>query len=151
MSETAADSTGVYENNPTYASPVSTVVHVTTAVTSVPVNIFTGALQDIIGIANTQIWFLVNNGYDNQESVLYCKFKNIKEWCPLKAKITEILNAISSIDRNIKCLQEMALWLMDLALRGKITDLNNFKLLNLLMILRSAGLIFKTRDMEKEI
>ena len=40
---------------------------------------------------------------------------------------------------------------MDLALRGKITDLNNFKLLNLLMILRSAGLIFKTRDMEKEI
>ena len=136
MSETAADSTGVYENNPTYAPPVSTVVHVTTAVTSVPVNIFTGALQDIIGIANTQIWFLVNNGYDNQESVFNRKFKNIKEWCQLKAKTPAIRGGISSVDRKINCLQELSLWLMDLALQGGIININSFKLLFLIMTLR---------------
>ena len=71
MPATGADSTGVGENPPTEAPQVSTVVQVATAAPSVPVNIFTGILQDIIGFTSTQVWVLVENGYDIQESVLY--------------------------------------------------------------------------------
>ena len=62
------------ENPPIEAPQVSTVVQV-------PVNIFTGTLQGILGFTSTQVWFLVDDGYDIQESVLYCKFTGIKEWC----------------------------------------------------------------------
>ena len=73
MPEPGADSTGVGENLLTEAPQVSTVVQV-------PVNIFTGPLQGILGFTSTQIWVLVDNGYDIQESVLYWKFTYIKEW-----------------------------------------------------------------------
>ena len=71
MSETGADSTEVYKNPPTEAPQVSTVVQVTMAAPSVQANIFTGTLQVILGFTNTQVWVLVDNGYDRQESVLY--------------------------------------------------------------------------------
>ena len=56
---TGEDSTGVGENPPTGAPQVSTVVQV-------PVNIFTGTLQGIIGFTNTQVQVLVNDGYESQ-------------------------------------------------------------------------------------
>ena len=70
---TGADSTGVGENPLTEAPQVSTVVQV-------PVNIFTGTLQGILGFTSTQVRVLVDNGYDSQELFLYCKFTDIKEW-----------------------------------------------------------------------
>ena len=60
------------ENPPTEAPQVATVVQV-------PVNIFTGTLKGILGFASTQVWFLVNNGYNSQCSVLYWKLTDIKE------------------------------------------------------------------------
>ena len=68
------------ENLPTEAPQVSTVVHF-------PANIFTGTLQGIIGFTSTQVRVLVDSGYDIQESVIYWKFTDIKEWCQLKFKI----------------------------------------------------------------
>ena len=59
MPETGADSTGVGENLPTESPQVSTVVQV-------PVNIFTGILQDILGFTSTQVRVLVDDGYDIQ-------------------------------------------------------------------------------------
>ena len=59
MPETGKDSLGVSENLPTEAPQVSTVVQVL-------VNIFTGTLQGILGFASTQVWVLVDDGYDNQ-------------------------------------------------------------------------------------
>ena len=59
MPATGEDSSGVDENPPTEAPQVSTVVQV-------PVNIFTGTLQGIIGFTNTQVQVLVNDGYDSQ-------------------------------------------------------------------------------------
>ena len=61
------------ENLPTEAPQVSTVVQV-------PVNIFTGVLQGVLGFTGTQVWVLVDNGYDSQYSVLYWAFTHIKEW-----------------------------------------------------------------------
>ena len=71
MPETGADSTGVGENLPTEAPQVSKVVQV-------PVNIFTGTLQGILGFTSTQVQVLVGDGYDSQESIIYWKFKYIK-------------------------------------------------------------------------
>ena len=62
------------ENSPTEAPQVSTIVQV-------PVNIITGTHQSIIGFASTQVQVLVGDGYDSQQSVLYWKLTNIKEWC----------------------------------------------------------------------
>ena len=67
------DSTEVGENSPTEAPQVSTVVQV-------PVNIFLGTLQSILGFTSTKVRVLVEDGYDSQESVLYWKFTDIKEW-----------------------------------------------------------------------
>ena len=59
MSETGSGSTGVYKNLSAKAPQISTVVQVTTAVTSDPVNIFTGTLQGILGFTITQVWVFV--------------------------------------------------------------------------------------------
>ena len=69
--ETGAYSTVVRENLPTEAPQVSTVVQVTTAAPSVPVNIFTGILQGILGFTSTQVRVLVDDGYYIQDSVIY--------------------------------------------------------------------------------
>ena len=79
-------SAGVGENTPTEAPQVSTVVQVATSAPPVPVNIFTGTLQDILGFAINQVRVLVDNGYYSQESVLCWKFTDIKEWRQLKSK-----------------------------------------------------------------
>ena len=81
MPETEVDSTGVGENLTTEAPQVSTVVQITKSATSVPVNIFTGELQGILGFNSTQVRVLVDDEYDSQESVLYWKYTDIKEWC----------------------------------------------------------------------
>ena len=73
MPATGADSTRVGKNPPTKSPQVSTVVQV-------PGNIFTGILQGILGFTSTQIRFLVDDGYESQEYVLYWKFTDIKEW-----------------------------------------------------------------------
>ena len=96
-------------------------------IVQVPVNIFTGTLQGILGFASTQVWVLVDDGYDRQESVLYQKFTDIKEWCQLKSKIPASRGGVSYGDRNIDCLQALAWWATDLTLRSKIIDINNFK------------------------
>ena len=49
-------------------------------VVQVPVNTFTGTLQDTLGFTSTQVRVLVDDGYDSQESVLYWKISDIKEW-----------------------------------------------------------------------
>ena len=71
MPATGVDSTGVGENPPTEAPKVSKVLQV-------PVNIFTGTLQGIICFTSTQVRFLVDDGYDRKDSVLYWKFTGIK-------------------------------------------------------------------------
>ena len=120
MPATGVDSTGVGENPPTEAPQVSTVVQV-------PVNIFTGTLQGILGFTSTQVWVLVDDGYDSQESVIYLKFTGIKEWCQIKSRIPASRGGVSYGDRKIKCLEALAWWVIDLTLWGKIIDLNNFK------------------------
>ena len=67
MLETGADSTGVGENPITEAPQVSTFVQF-------PVNIFMRTLQGIIGFTSTQVWVLVEDGYDSQDLILYWKF-----------------------------------------------------------------------------
>ena len=59
------------ENLSPEAPQVSTVVQV-------PVNIFMGTLQGILGFTSSQVQFLVDDGYDSQESVIYCKIADIK-------------------------------------------------------------------------
>ena len=113
MPETGAHSTGVGENMPTEAPQVSTVVQVA-------VNIFTGTLQGILGFASTQVWVLVDDGYEIQESVIYWKFTDIKYWCQLKAKIPASRGRVSYGDRKIKCLQSLAWWVADLTLWVKL-------------------------------
>ena len=86
--ETGVDSIGVGENPPIEAPQVSMVVQV-------PVNIFTGTLQGTLGFTSTQVWILLVNGYDSQESVLYWDFSDIKEWCQIKSNIPVIRGGIS--------------------------------------------------------
>ena len=126
MSETGVYSTGEGENPPIEAPQVSTVVQVAISTPSVPFNIFAGTLQGIIGFTITQVRVLVDDRYDSQESVIYWKFTDIKEWCRLKSKIPARRCGLYYRDRKIKCLQELAWWVTDLTLRGKIIDLNHF-------------------------
>ena len=130
------------KNPPTEAPQVSTVVQV-------PVNIFTGTLQGILGFISTQVRVLVDDGYDSQESVIYWKYTYIKEWCKLKAKITASRGGIYYGDRKIKCLQELAWWVTDLTLQGKIIDLKNFKTDILADAIEESQIYFKTQEMEK--
>ena len=115
-----AESIGVGENTPTEAPQLSTVVQV-------PVNIFTGTLQGIIGFTNTQIWVLVDNRYDRHESVLYWKFRDFKEWCQIKSSFPASCSGVYYGDRKIDCLKALAWWVTYLTLQGKIIDLNKFK------------------------
>ena len=46
--------------------------------------------------------------------------------CQLKANIPVIHRGISFGDSNIKSLQTLAWWVMDLTLQGRNVDLNNF-------------------------
>ena len=82
------------ENIPAEVLQLSTVL-------KVPVNIFTGTLQGIIGFTSTQVRVLVDNEYDRQESVIYWKFTDIKDWCQLKAKIPASRGGVSYGDRKI--------------------------------------------------
>ena len=81
MPAIGADSTVVGKNPPTEAPQDSTIVHVAMSAPSVPVNIFTGTLQGIFGFTSTQVRVLVDNGFNSQDSVLYWKFTDTKEWC----------------------------------------------------------------------
>ena len=120
MPATAADSIRLGKNPPTEAPQVSMVIQV-------PVNIFTGILQGILGITSTQVRVLVDDGCDIQYSVLYWKFTDIKEWCQLKSKIPSSRSGVSYGDRKIKCLQSLAWLVTYLTLPSKIINLNNFK------------------------
>ena len=97
MPAAGADSTVVGENPPIEAPQVSMVVQV-------PVNIFAGTLQGILGFNHNRVCVLVYDGYDIQESVLYWKFTDINEWCQLKSNIPAICGGLSYGDRRIKCL-----------------------------------------------
>ena len=72
MPATGADSTIGGENPPTEAPQVSMVA-------KVPVNIFMGTLQGILGFANTQVRVSVDDICDIQDSVICWKFIDIKE------------------------------------------------------------------------
>ena len=95
MPATGADSTGVGENPLTEAPQVPAVVQVT-------VNIFMGTLQSILGFTSTRVWVLVDYGYDIQESFLYWKFTDIKDWCQIKYKIPASRGGVSYGYRKIK-------------------------------------------------
>ena len=101
MLEMGADSTVVGENLPTEAPQVSTVVQV-------PVNIFTGTFQGILGFTSTQVRFLVDDGYYSEESVIYSKFTGIKERFQIKSKIPASRGGVSYGYRKIKFLQSLA-------------------------------------------
>ena len=64
VSATGSDSKGVGENTPIEELQSSAVVQV-------PVNMFTGRLEGILRFTSTQVWILVENRYDIQESALY--------------------------------------------------------------------------------
>ena len=127
MSATGSDKTREGVDPPTEAPQVSMVVQVATAASSVTSNIFTGKLQGVIGFTVTQVWVLVDDGYDSQKLVLYFIFAYVKDWCQLKSRISASCSGVSYGDRNIKCLQALDLWVTYLTLRGKIIDLNKFK------------------------
>ena len=127
MSATGADSTEDDKNMPTEAPQVSTVVQVAKAASSVPANIFTETLQDILGFTINQVWVLVDDIYDSQESVLYWEFTDIKEWCQLKSRILASHGGLFYGYRNIKCLQALAWLVAYWTLRDKFTNMNNFK------------------------
>ena len=127
MTSTWVDSIGVGEDPPTKAPQASTVVEVATSAPSVTANIFTETLQGILGFTSTQVWVLVDNGYDSQESVIYWKFTDIKDWCQLKAKIPASRSGVYYGDRKIKWLQALDWCVTYLTLWGKIVNLNNFK------------------------
>ena len=95
MPATGSDPTGVGENFPTEAPQFSTVVQV-------PVNIFTGTLQGILGFTSTPVQFFVDDGYDSQDSVLYWESAYIKEWCHPKSNILASLGGVCYGDRKIK-------------------------------------------------
>ena len=105
---------------PTEAPQASTVLQVS-------VNIFMETLQGILGFTSSQVRVLVNNEYDNHESVLYWKFAYIKEWGQIKSNIPEIFGGVSYGDRKIQFLLAMDWWVTYLMLRGKIINLNNLK------------------------
>ena len=113
MPEKVADSIGVGENPPTESPQVSTVVQV-------PVRIFTGTLQVILGFTSTQVRVLVDDGYDSQYSVLNWKFTDIKEWCQLKSKIPASRGGVYYGDSKINFLRALSLWVIYLTLQGKI-------------------------------
>ena len=95
MPATGEYSTGVGENPPTEAPQVSTVVQV-------PVNIFTGILQGVLGFTSTQVRIFVYDDYDIQESVIYWKFADIKEWRQIKANIPARRGGVSYGEKKIK-------------------------------------------------
>ena len=70
---------------------------------------------------------MVDNVYDSQESVIFWKFIDIKEWCQIKSNIHVSHGGVSYGDSKINFLQALAWWVTDLTLWGKIIDLNNFK------------------------
>ena len=98
MPATGADSTEVSKILPIDALKVSMVVQV-------PVNIFTGTLQDNLCFTSNQVHVLVDDGYDIQESVLYWKISYIKEWYQIKTRIPESRGGISYGDRKINFAQ----------------------------------------------
>ena len=120
MPATGVDSTGLIVNPPTEAPQVSMVIPVL-------VNIFTEIFQGVIGFTSTQVWVLVDDGYDSQEAVLYWKFIDIKDWCQLKSNIPVSRGRVSCGDSEIKYLQALGWWVTYLTLRGKVINLNNFK------------------------
>ena len=69
---------------------------------------------------------MAKDGQDTQETLLYLKFIEIRDWCQLKSKIPVIRVVISFGYRKINCLQSLSWWIMDMSLRGEIIDLNNF-------------------------
>ena len=126
MSATGADSTVVYGNPPTEAPQVAMVVRITMALTSVTVNTFKETHKDILGFANIHVWVLVDCGYDSQESFLYWRFTDTKEWCQLKSNIPAIHSGVYYGYRKINCLEALAWWMADLTLWGNIIDMNRF-------------------------
>ena len=96
------------------------------ATPEVPFNIFRGALQGILGFTNTQVRVLMEDEYDSQDSVMYCKFTDMKELCKLKSKIHASRGGVSYGYRKMKFLQSLDCEVTDFMLRGKIIDLNNF-------------------------
>ena len=136
MSETGTNASAADQNPPTDAPQVSTVEHgsgysqaSTNPVqvsTPVPTNVFTVTLQVTLDFTTAQIKALVKEEYFKQDAVLYWKFRDIKEWFQLKSKIPVRRSGTFSRDGTIKCLQELAWWVIDLILWGKDINLNNF-------------------------
>ena len=115
MSEPGAESLEAYQNTsidlPQYLAPT---------------NVFTNTLQETLGFTTSQVHILDEDGYYTQYLVLYWNFTEIREWCQLKYNIPESRGGISFVDRNIKCPQELAWWVMDLTLQVKNINLNSF-------------------------
>ena len=108
-----------------------------------------GTLQGIIGFTNIQVQVLVDDGCYSQDSSMYWKFAYIKEQCQLKSNIPTIPGGVPYGDRKINVFQTLAYCVTYLMLQGRIINLNNFKLILLLIPLRSPEFILKTQEIKK--
>ena len=103
-------------------------------------------------VSTVVVRVLVDDGYDSQESVLYRKFTDIKEWCQLKANIPASRGGVYYGDRKIKLPQSLAWWVTYLTLQGKIIDLHNFKTGIIAYAIEESRIDFEdTRDEKREL
>ena len=84
-------------------------------------NIFTRRPQGTLRFSTDQVWVLVKDGYDTQNTVLYWNFTDIIEWCKLKANIPVIRVGIYFGDNKINYLKELTWWGAYLTLQGEIS------------------------------
>ena len=85
-----------------------------------PTYAFTRILQNTLSFTTDQVRILSEEVYDTQYVVLYWQFSEIKEWRQSKANIPVSCGGIYFGARKVKCLQELAWWVTDLMMRGKI-------------------------------
>ena len=55
------------------------------AASKVAANVFMRKLQGNLGFSTTQVRIMEEDGYEKQDTVLYCKFTERRYWCQLKA------------------------------------------------------------------
>ena len=87
---------------------------------------FMGTLLKTLRLSDGQVWLLVDDGYNESDTVLYWRFNDIRKWCELKDKIPESQVGLAYGYNKIKHLQSIAWRLTEIIIRGKSIDLNQF-------------------------
>ncbi len=79
---------------------------------------FANVLSNVCAFTARQIDVLVNDGYNTADALYNWKYKDIREWCEHKTKLSQQRGGTPYGDRKIKCLQALAWWITDRELRG---------------------------------